>query len=59
MVNEYLEELFLMYKDSNNESINENLLASSIDEFSKDMKLFPLTDKEWDIVSDEYQKLIK
>lgn len=50
---------YIVYKDINNESINENLLASRIDEFSKDMKLFPLSDKEWDMVSDEYQKLIK
>lgn len=49
---------YIVYKDINNKSVTENLLASRITEFSKDMKLIPLTNEEWDIVSNEYEKLI-
>ena len=49
---------YIVYKDINNNSINEDLLASRIDEFKEDMKLFPLTDDEWNMITEEYQKLI-
>lgn len=49
---------YIVYKDINNESVTENLLASRINEFSTDMQLFPLSDEEWDIVSNEYENLI-
>ena len=37
---------YIVYKDINNESVTENLLASRINEFSTDMQLFPLSDEE-------------
>lgn len=49
---------YIVYKDINNESVTENLLASRINEFSTDMQLFSLSDEEWDIVSNEYENLI-
>ena len=49
---------YIVYKDIDNDSINKNLLASRVDEFKSNMKLFPLTDEEWNTVEEEYKKII-
>ena len=45
---------YIIYKDSNNPSIKDNLLASKL----IGEKLEELNDEEWEYVENEYKKLI-
>ena len=49
---------YIIYKDINNNSIDKDIMASRIDEFKVDMKLFPLSNEEWDMIIDKYKKII-
>lgn len=50
---------YIVYKDVNNNSINDNLLASRVEEFESNMNLYPLNDEEWDMIEEEYKKIIE
>ena len=50
---------YIVYKDVDNKSIKENLFASRIDEFSNNMSLFPLNDEEFNLIANQYKKIIE
>ncbi len=50
---------YIIYKDVDNKDIDNNLMASRIEMLSEEMHLFPLSDDEWKLISDEYSKIIK
>ena len=50
---------YIIYKDVDNKDIDKNLMASRIEMLSQEMQLFPLSEEEWELVSEEYSKIIK